>query len=52
MRNKDLHDLLGGLIMLAISAFAAIYAYINLDLGSLRSMGRGSSRSCSAPGWP
>jgi len=41
MRNKDLHDLLGGLIMLAIGAFAAIYAYINLDLGSLRSMGPG-----------
>ena len=41
MRNKDLHDLLGGLIMLAIGAFAAIYAWINLDLGSLRNMGPG-----------
>ena len=41
MRNKDLHDLLGGLAMLAIGAFAAIYAYQNLEIGELARMGPG-----------
>jgi len=41
MLNKDLQDLIGGLAMLAIGAFAAIYAYQNLEIGELRRMGPG-----------
>ena len=41
MLNKDLQDLIGGLAMLAIGAFAAIYAYQNLEIGELSRMGPG-----------
>lgn len=41
MLNKDLQDLIGGLAMLAIGSFAAIYAYQNLEIGELARMGPG-----------
>jgi hypothetical protein len=41
MLNKDLQDLIGGLAMLAIGAFAAVYAYQNLEIGELARMGPG-----------
>ena len=41
MLNKDLQDLIGGIAMLAIGSFAAIYAYQNLEIGELARMGPG-----------
>ena len=41
MLNKDLQDIIGGLAMLAIGAFAALYAYQNLEFGTLSRMGPG-----------
>ncbi|KJS69028.1 MAG: tripartite tricarboxylate transporter TctB family protein [Serpentinimonas sp.] len=41
MLNKDLQDLIGGLAMLAIGTFAALYAWQNLDIGALSRMGPG-----------
>lgn len=41
MLNKDLQDLIGGLAMLAIGAFAALYAWQNLEIGELARMGPG-----------
>jgi uncharacterized protein YacL len=40
MIKKDLRDLLGGLLMIAIGAFAVIYAQ-RYDMGQLRMMGPG-----------
>jgi len=41
MLNKDLQDLIGGLAMLAIGTFAALYAWQNLDIGALSRKGPG-----------
>lgn len=40
MRNRDLRDLIGGLVMMAIGIFAVIYAQ-RYDMGQLQRMGPG-----------
>lgn len=39
--GRDLQDLIGGLVISGIGLFFAIYAYLNYNIGSSRSMGPG-----------
>jgi hypothetical protein len=41
MRSRDSRDLVAGGVLIALGAFAAIHATINLNLGTVRHMGPG-----------
>lgn len=41
MQNRDLRDILGGGVLIAIGLYAAFYAFTNLNLGTFSRMGPG-----------
>jgi hypothetical protein len=41
MHSRDIRDLVGGALLLLLGASVAIYAFLGLDIGSVREMGPG-----------